>query len=195
MFCLESTLRAILEGSYTSFLRITRDTDFFISYLNPAITFSNCLFRGLPWRSFPLLTLSQILGSFCGTGITYGVYLPAINQFSGGLLHAPPSAQATASIFTSFPQAFSSRTSEVFSVIQRTAIMQCVVAALKDDYNLGQKVSSGGSTNFPLNLFFLFFGLTAAFGWQTGYVGCTHIIAIAGKDLLTAIQRASKPSS
>ena len=48
--------------------------------------------------------------------------------------------------------------------------MQCVISALKDDYNLGQKTSPGGTTNFPLNLFFLFFGLTAALGWQTGYV-------------------------
>jgi len=45
--------------------------------------------------------------------------------------------------------------------------MQAVIAALKDDYNLGQKVSPGGATNFPLNLFFLFFGLTAALGWET----------------------------
>lgn len=163
-------MQAILEGRYASLVQILHSADFPSSYLNPAITFANCLFRGLPWQSLPLLTLSQILGAFCGAGITYGIYLPAINQFSGGALLPPPAAQATASIFTSFPQAFSSRTSEVFSVIQRTAIMQCVVAALKDDYNLGQKVSSGGSTNFPLNLFFLFFGLTAALGWQTGYV-------------------------
>ena len=124
------------------------------SYLNPAITFANCLFRGLPWRSFPLLTFAQILGAFCGTGITYGIYLPAITAYSGGLLLVPPTPQATAAIFTSFPQTFSSRVSQVFSVIQRTAIMQAVIAALKDDYNLGQKTSPGGTTSFPLNLFF-----------------------------------------
>jgi len=107
---------------------------------------------------------------FCATGVTYAIYLPAINQFSGGALLAPPAEQATATIFTTFPQTFSSTTSQVFSTIQRTAIMQCVISALKDDYNLGQKTSSGGTTNFPLNLFFLFFGLTAALGWQTGYV-------------------------
>ncbi|RMY40390.1 hypothetical protein D0865_12572 [Hortaea werneckii] len=125
------------------------------SYLNPAITFANCLFRGLPWRSFPILMFAQTLGAFIGTGIT------------GGALLAPPASQATAPIFTSFPQTFSSRTSQFFSVVQRTAIMQCVVVALKDDYNLGQKSSPGGSTNFPMNLFFLFFALTASNGWQT----------------------------
>ncbi|KAI6840841.1 hypothetical protein KC340_g13985 [Hortaea werneckii] len=137
------------------------------SYLNPAITFANCLFRGLPWRSFPILMFAQTLGAFIGTGITYGIYQPAIEQYSGGALLAPPDSQATAPIFTSFPQTFSSRTSQFFSVVQRTAIMQCVVVALKDDYNLGQKSSPGGSTNFPMNLFFLFFALTASNGWQT----------------------------
>lgn len=45
--------------------------------------------------------------------------------------------------------------------------MQCVISALKDDYNMGQQVSAGGGNLFPLNLFFLFFALTAALGWET----------------------------
>ncbi|KAI7473305.1 hypothetical protein KC351_g11196 [Hortaea werneckii] len=137
------------------------------SYLNPAITFANCLFRGLPWRALPVLVFAQTLGAFVGTGITYGIYQPAIGQYGGGALLAPPASHATAPIFASFPQTFSSRASQFFSVVQRTAIMQCVVVALKDDYNLGQKSSPGGSTNFPMNLFFLFFALTASNGWQT----------------------------
>lgn len=114
-----------------------------------------------------MLTLAQILGSFCGTGITFGIYKPAINMYSGGALLVSPTPQATASIFTSFPQEFSSTTSQVFSVIQRSAIMQCVISALKDDYNLGQAVSPGGTNLFPMNLFFLFFALTASLGWET----------------------------
>lgn len=171
-FCSASTSQAILEGLYflTVFPRVdleTRDGLTHTSYLNPAITFANCLFRGLPWRAFPILMFAQTLGAFCGTGITYGIYLPAIQQYSGGALLAPPSSQATASLFTSFPLTFSTRTSQFFSVVQRCAIMQCVIVALKDDYNLGQRSHPGGSTNFPMNLFFLFFALTASYGWQT----------------------------
>ncbi|KAK5109079.1 hypothetical protein LTR62_007535 [Meristemomyces frigidus] len=118
-------------------------------------------------RAFPLLTFGQLLGAFCGTGVSFGIFKPAINAYSGGALLVPPTPQATASIFTSFPQNFSSRTSQVFSIVQRTAIMQCVISALKDDYNLGQAISPGGSNLFPLNLFFLFFALTAALGWET----------------------------
>jgi len=128
---------------------------------------------------------------FCATGVTYAIYRPAINEFSGGALLVPPAELATATIFTTFPQTFSSTSSQVFSVVQRTAVMQCVVSALKDDYNLGQKTSSGGTTNFPLNLFFLFFGLTAAFGWQTGYV----ISIRAMEHSLTVSKRSSKSSS
>ncbi|KAF2723344.1 aquaporin-like protein, partial [Polychaeton citri CBS 116435] len=137
------------------------------SYLNPAITIANSLFRGLPWRTLPALTLAQLLGAFVGTAITFGIYKPAIDMYSGGALLVSPTPQATASIFTSFPQTFETRTSQVFSVIQRNAILQIVISALKDDLNLGQRVSAGGGNMFPLNLFFIFFALESATGWET----------------------------
>jgi len=64
--------------------------------------------------------------------------------------------------------------------------MQCVIAALKDDYNLGQQVSAGGSTNFPLNLFFLFFAITAALGWETAGQ-CNPALDLGGRMMLSVV--------
>lgn len=41
------------------------------AYLNPAITLTNCLFRGLPLRRWPVYAAAQLLGAFCGHGLVY----------------------------------------------------------------------------------------------------------------------------
>lgn len=41
------------------------------AYLNPAITLTNCLFRGLPLRRWPVYAGAQLLGAFCGHGLVY----------------------------------------------------------------------------------------------------------------------------
>jgi len=87
--------------------------------------------------------LAQLLGAFFATGISWPVYRPAIIPYSGGALERPPAKTATASIFISFPQQFSTPASQVISVIQRTAILQAVLCALKDEYNMCQRTSAG----------------------------------------------------
>ena len=44
-------------------------------FLNPAITFCFCLYRGLPWRRFPVYLVAQFLGGFCAAGVIYGNYV------------------------------------------------------------------------------------------------------------------------
>jgi len=145
------------------------------AYLNPAVTFANCLFRGLPWRQFPVTVFAQFLGAFVGTGLIYANYIPSIDNFSGhGVRAVAPAPQATASIFATYPQTFVPRTSQVFSIIIPSAIVTTVISALKDDYNNG--VSKAGGNFFPLLTFFLFYGIAIAFGFETGYVTFDHII-------------------
>ncbi|KAK5153545.1 hypothetical protein LTR04_006183 [Oleoguttula sp. CCFEE 6159] len=139
------------------------------AYLNPAITFSSCLYRGLPWRRFPIYLLAQLLGGFVAAGIVYGNYITAIDTVEGGpgIRTVPPSPTATAGIFCTYPQPFLTKTSQFFSEFIASAILMFVIFALKDDGNNG--VSKGGGNWFPLGLFFLIFGLGACFGWETGY--------------------------
>ncbi|KAJ4334001.1 glycerol channel [Didymella glomerata] len=137
------------------------------AYLNPAITFCNCLFRQLPWRRFPIYFIAQILGGFVGSGIVYANYISAIDFFEGhNLRTVPPAPNATAGIFCTYPQAFVTKTSQFFSEFIASALLMFVIFALKDPSNNGVPKSDKW---FPLCLFFLIFGLGSCFGWQTGY--------------------------
>ncbi|QDS68338.1 hypothetical protein FKW77_010704 [Venturia effusa] len=138
------------------------------AYLNPAITFANCYYRGLPWRRFPIYLIAQFLGGFVAAGVVYGNYVNAINSVQGyGIRTVPPAENATAGIFCTYPQSFLSKWSQICSEFIASSILMLVILALKDDTHNG--ASNGGGNMFPLALFFLIFGLGACFGWETGY--------------------------
>jgi len=138
------------------------------AYLNPAITFASCYYRGLPWRRFPMYFIAQVLGGFVAAGVIYANYVNAINQFEGhGLRTVPPAPKATAGIFCTYPQPFMTKASQFFSEFIASSLLMLCIFALKDDTNNG--VSMGGGNWFPIALFFLIFGLGACFGWETGY--------------------------
>ena len=64
-------------------------------FLNPAITFCFCLYRGLPWRRFPIYC-AQFLGGFVAAAVLYANYINAINNFEGhNVRTVPPSKTAT----------------------------------------------------------------------------------------------------
>ncbi|CZT53017.1 related to aquaporin-9 [Rhynchosporium secalis] len=139
-------------------------------FLNPAITFCFCLFRKLPWKRFPIYFIAQVLGAFCASGVVYANYIPAIDQLEGhGIRTVPPSETATAGIFCTYPQAFLTNASQIFSEFIASTILMLVIFALKDDSNPGAMGKTGAGQMFPLALFFLIFGLGACFGWETGY--------------------------
>lgn len=108
------------------------------AYLNPAITFCNCLFRQLPWRRFPVYFIAQLLGGFVGSGIVYGNYISAIDWFEGGKMRTvPPAEKATAGIFCTYPQPFVTKGSQFFSEFIASALLMFVIFALKDPSNNG----------------------------------------------------------
>ncbi|KAJ5168891.1 Aquaporin-3 [Penicillium canariense] len=135
-------------------------------HINPAVTFANCVYRGFPWRRFPVYMLAQLLGAMCGAAIVYGNYKSAIDVYEGGAdIRSVPgySATATAGIFCTYPADFMTKTGQFFSEFLASAILMFMIFALKDDGNLG----AGPLT--PLVLFFVIFGIGACFGWETGY--------------------------
>lgn len=136
------------------------------AHINPAVTFANCIYRGFPWRKFPIYMLAQLLGAMCGAAIVYGNYKSAIDVYEGGPdIRTVPgySTTATAGIFCTYPAEFMTKTGQFFSEFLASAILMFVIFALKDDGNLG----AGPLT--PLALFFVIFGIGACFGWETGY--------------------------
>ena len=113
------------------------------AYLNPAITLANCVFRGLPWRRFPMYFLAQFLGGFVAAGVLYANYVNAINNYEGhGKRTVPPAPTATAGIFCTYPQAFMTKASMFFSEFIASSLLMLVIFALKDDTHNGvSKVS------------------------------------------------------
>lgn len=108
------------------------------AYLNPAITFTSCYFRGLPWRRFPMYLLAQFLGGFVAAGVVYANYVSAIDNFEGhGLRTVPPAPNATAGIFCTYPQSFLPKASQFFSEFIASSLLMLVILALKDDTNNG----------------------------------------------------------
>ncbi|KAI2775646.1 aquaporin-like protein [Daldinia loculata] len=62
------------------------------AYLNPAVTLTNCIFRGLPLRRFPIYAAAQLLGIFCAAGVVYANYISAFDNYEGrGIRTIPPS--------------------------------------------------------------------------------------------------------
>ncbi|OBU01860.1 hypothetical protein VE01_00528 [Pseudogymnoascus verrucosus] len=139
-------------------------------YLNPAITMGFCLFRKLPWRRCPIYFLAQCLGGFVGAGVVYANNVNGIDKFEGhGIRNVPPSPTTIAAIFCTYPQPFLAKTSQFVSEFVASSILMFAIFALKDVSNPGAMGKSGPGPLFPLGLFFLIFGLGAAFGWDTGY--------------------------
>ena len=135
-------------------------------HLNPAITFVNCLFRGFPWRKWPIYACAQVAGCFCGAAVIYGNYKSAINVYEGSAHRRTVpgySETATAGVFCTYPQPFLETVGMFFSEFIASAMLVFVIFALKDDNNLG------AGNLVPLALFFLIFGLGATLGWETGY--------------------------
>lgn len=141
-------------------------------FLNPAITFCFCLYRGLPWRRFPIYFLAQFLGGFVAAVVLYANYINAINNFEApNVRTVPPSKTATGKTLITFqqPQAFLTKTSQFFSEFITATILMFVIFALKDESNRGAMGKTGAGSFFPLALIFLIFGLGACLGFETGY--------------------------
>ncbi|KAG7284288.1 hypothetical protein NEMBOFW57_010657 [Staphylotrichum longicolle] len=134
------------------------------AHINPAVTLANCVFRGHPWRKFPVYLLAQLAGAMMGAAIVYGNYRSAIDVFEGGAgIRTVSGPSATAGIFCTYPAAFMTRTGMVFSEFIASTILQFVIFALADANNIG------AGPLMPLCLLFLIFGIGACFGWETGY--------------------------
>ncbi|BEJ06788.1 hypothetical protein CcaverHIS641_0400570 [Cutaneotrichosporon cavernicola] len=52
-------------------------------HINPAITFTQALFRGFPWRRLLGYWLAQMIGSFLGACIVLGLYNQLLDQYEG----------------------------------------------------------------------------------------------------------------
>lgn len=130
-------------------------------HLNPAVTLSNCVFRGFPWRKFPIYFIAQLLGAMAGAFIVYFNYRLAIDNFEGGPgIRTVGGNTSSAGVFCTYPAPFMTRGQMFVSEFVASAILM---------FNIFAFVDAGAGDLLPLCLFFLIFGIGACFGWQTGY--------------------------
>lgn len=141
-------------------------------HLNPAVTLSMCIYRRFPWSQLPIYALSQTLGAFSAAGVVYGNYKSAIDKFEGHNIRTVPytthsssvNANPTAGIFATYPAPFMTTTGAFFSEFLASAVLMFCIFAL------GESKRGGGAKNLsPLVLCFVFVGITACFGWETGF--------------------------
>lgn len=128
-------------------------------HLNPAVTLANCVYRRFPWKKLLPYAIAQCLGAFCGAALVYANYKSAIDFVEGGDFRT----HVTATVFSTYPVEFLSAVGQFFSEVISTAILIICLFAIGDEKN-----NPAGDLG-PLIIFFLIFGLGAAFGWQTGY--------------------------
>ncbi|KAG9230369.1 aquaporin-like protein [Amylocarpus encephaloides] len=133
------------------------------AHINPAVTFTNCVYRKFPWRKFHVYLIAQTLGAFVASGIVYANYKSAIDNYEGYGIRTVGQENSTAGIFCTYPAPFMTRTGMFFSEFIASTILMFCIYSLQDNDNLG----AGNLT--PLGLFFVIFGIGACFGWETGY--------------------------
>ncbi|KAF6034640.1 hypothetical protein EB796_007060 [Bugula neritina] len=76
-------------------------------HINPAVSLAMALIGRLKWTLLPVYMLAQYLGAFVGASIVYLVYFEAIKNFSGGVMLTDPMyTNATAGIFSTYPQSY-----------------------------------------------------------------------------------------
>ncbi|KAI1643508.1 aquaporin-like protein [Daldinia loculata] len=135
------------------------------AYLNPAVTLTNCLFRGLPLRRFPIYAAAQLLGMFCAAGVVYANYISAFDNYEGrGIRTIPPSKTSSAKIFCTFPASFVPKASQFFSEYIANFVVMFCMFAMRDEN--GAHLKGGGW--FVLALFLLNIVMISSFGWETG---------------------------
>lgn len=150
-------------------------------HLNPAVTLSLAVFRGFPWRKVPGYALAQLLGAMAAAGTTYGLYRDSIDIFEGGRgIRTYEGPTATASLFSTYPQAQVSAAAAWFTEFVDTAILLMVVLAISDINN-----SSPPDGLNPLVLFFVIVGLGACLGLNTAY--CLNPARDLGPRMMTAM--------
>jgi aquaglyceroporin related protein, other eukaryote len=130
-------------------------------HLNPAVTLSNCVFRGLPWHKFPIYFIAQLLGAMAGAFVVYLNYRLAIDNFEGGVgIRTVTGNTSSAGVFCTYPADFMTRGGMFISEFLASSILMFSIFAFVD---------AGAGDLLPLCLFFLIFGIGACFGWETGY--------------------------
>jgi len=133
-------------------------------HINPAVTFTMCLFGRLKWYKLPVYWVAQYLGAFVGSAILYFTYFDSITALSNLRdAHGNPTVFVPG-IFATYPGAYMNTFPALLDQVVGTAILLLVVFALTDPRN------AGVPKHFVPLLVGLLIGLIGmSYGIQCGY--------------------------
>lgn len=134
------------------------------AHCNPGITIGLAVFRGFPWRMVWIYLLAQYLGCFCGAGLAYAIYQPAIDLYEGGGVRTIVGPNATGGFFTTVPASTSTPASAFGTELCASSILGAMVLAIGDDSN---SPPGDGMSALILGLTVTMVGMSL--GWNTGY--------------------------
>ncbi|KAK9468478.1 aquaporin-like protein [Lipomyces arxii] len=139
-------------------------------HLNPAITVTNCIFRGFPWKKLPIYAFAQMMGCGIGAAIVYGTYRNALTNFDGGIRQVVGEF-TTAGIFCTYPTAFLDLPGKVMQEFTCSAILAVFVNAIacQASPKLPYKLATEWHLIRALLLGLALFTIGSSIGWQTGY--------------------------
>ena len=104
------------------------------AHLNPAVTLAFAALRGFPWSKLPAFVLAQVAGAFAGAALTFVTYREAFTHFDGGARQVT-GAQATAFIFSTYPQPYLSLGGGFVDQVTGTALLLLGIFAISDRRN------------------------------------------------------------
>lgn len=133
------------------------------AHMNPAVTLAVAVHRGFPWRKVPAYVFAQVAGAFAGAALAFLTYREAFDAFDGGVRQVA-GPQATAGIFSTYPQPFLSIAGGFVDQVVGTALLLAVIFALGDFRN--QPPAPGTA---PVVVGLLVVAIGMAFGFNAGY--------------------------
>ena len=133
------------------------------AHLNPAVSFTLATLGRFSWHRLLPFWISQLLGSFCGAGLVYWIYIDGIEKIDGGH-RAVTGDTATAGIFATYPADYTSIAGRFFDELMGTFILMTGISAINDDRNIAVPLPLK-----PLFVGFVILAVGTSFGVNTGF--------------------------
>jgi glycerol uptake facilitator protein len=140
------------------------------THINPAVTISLAVHRGFPWKKVIPYTIAQVAGCFTGAAATLFLFGKGLQVYeaSAGIVRGALSSQATAGIFTTYPQSYLTNVNALFVEIAITAFLLIAIYAIGDAKN--GNAPKGKYTPFaPILVGLTIAIIGASFGSLTGF--------------------------
>ncbi|XP_019480012.1 PREDICTED: aquaporin-7 isoform X2 [Hipposideros armiger] len=175
VFGLGSVAHMVLGESFGSFLGVNLGFGFGVTmgvhiagkisgaHMNAAVTFTNCALGRLSWKKFPVYVLGQFLGSFLAAATIYGLFYPAIFNYSNGQLTVTGPI-ATANIFATYLPDHMTLWRGFLNEVVITGMLQLCLFAITDKRN---NPALQGTRAVVIGLLVVIIGVSL--GMNTGY--------------------------